>query len=76
MKTFIGKVVSTKQNKTAIVEVERLFTHPLYEKRVKRNKRYPVHDQVGVKDGDVVRFVETRPVSKSKRWKVVEVLKK
>lgn len=76
MKTRTGKVVSTKTNKTAIVEVERFFAHPLYEKRMRRTKRYPVHDEVGVKEGDTVRFVETRPVSKTKKWKITEVLKK
>lgn len=72
----MGKVISTKQNKTVIVEVERLFTHPLYEKRMKRNKRYPVHDEIGVKEGDTVRFVETRPFSKTKRWQISGVLEK
>lgn len=75
MKTLTGKVVSTKTPKTAIIEVERFFTHPLYEKREKRSKRYPVHDEVGVKEGNTVHFVEIRPVSKTKKWKVIEVLK-
>lgn len=76
MKSFEGTVVSTKPEKTAIVAVERFYTHPLYEKRIRRNKRYPVHDEVGVKEGDRVRFTETRPISKTKKWIVIEVLKK
>lgn len=74
MKVFSGKAVSLKNQKTAIVEVERFYAHPLYEKRVRRTKRYPVHDEIGVKEGDTVRFTETRPISKTKRWKIVEVV--
>lgn len=78
MKIWTGKVISTKDKKTAIVEVERLFAHPLYGKRIRRAKRYPVHNETnetGVKKGDIVCFVETRPLSKTKRWKIVEVIK-
>lgn len=74
MKIWTGKVISTKNQKTAIVETERLFAHPLYEKRVKRAKRYSVHDEIGVKEGDMVRFAETRPLSKTKRWKIIKIL--
>lgn len=76
MKALIGKVVGTQQNKTVIVEVERLSVHPIYEKRVKRTKRYPVHNEIAVSLGDRVRFVETRPISKTKRWKIKEVIGK
>lgn len=72
MKALIGKIVSNKQEKTAIVEVERFFRHPLYEKRMRRTKKYQVHDEQGVQVGNVVSFVETRPISKTKRWKIVE----
>lgn len=75
MKIFRGKVVGVKNQKTAIVEVVRFFTHPLYLKRIRKTKRYPVHDERGVKKGDIVRFMETRPLSKTKRWKIVEVIK-
>ena len=75
MKALIGKVVGTKQNKTVIVEVERFSVHPIYEKRVKRTKRYPVHNEIAIKEGDRVRFVETRPISKTKRWRILEVVK-
>lgn len=75
MRTRTGKVVSKKTDKTAIVEVERFFAHPLYEKRVKRTKRYPVHFNGEVQEGDRVRFVETRPISKTKKWRITEVIK-
>lgn len=74
MKIRTGKVVSAKNQNTAIVIVERFFAHPMYEKRVRRTKRYPVHNEIGVKEGDVVRFSETRPISKTKRWKILEVV--
>lgn len=74
MKVWTGKVISTKGKKTAVVEVERLFAHPFYGKRIKRAKRYPVHDEIEVKEGEIVRFVETRPLSKTKRWKIVEII--
>lgn len=75
MKALTGKVVSTKNKETAIVVVERFYAHPLYEKRVRRTKRYPVQAELGVKEGDRVRFVQARPISKTKKWKIVEVLK-
>ncbi|MDO8503641.1 MAG: 30S ribosomal protein S17 [bacterium] len=75
MKALIGKVVGTKQNKTVIVEVERFSVHPIYEKRVKRTKRYPVHNEIALLAGDRVRFVETRPISKTKRFRILEVIK-
>ena len=74
MKQFIGTVISTKMEKTAVVLKERLWKHPIYKKRVKRSKKYLVHDEIGVKVGDKVRFVETKPISKRKVWKIVEVL--
>lgn len=72
MRIFTGKAVSNKQTKTVIVEVERFFRHPLYERRIRRTKRYQVHTEVVVPLGKVVRFVETRPISKNKRWKVLD----
>lgn len=74
MKTFIGKVVSTKMDKTAVVAVETKKPHPLYKKRVKKTKKYHAHDELGVKEGELVKITETRPISKTKRWKVVEVV--
>jgi small subunit ribosomal protein S17 len=72
-----GVVVSDTQDKTIIVAVERRTTHGLYGKTVKRNKRYHVHDEdntAGV--GDTVRIVETRPISKLKRWRLAEVVER
>lgn len=76
MKTFIGQVVSTKMKKTVVVIVETKKPHPVYKKRVKKTKRYHVHNELGVKEGDWVKIGEIRPVSKTKRWKIVEVVKK
>ncbi len=73
---LIGKVVSTKMNKTVLVETERLVPHPLYRKRLKKTKKFKVHDEVGVKVGDKVRIVSTRPLSKDKYFKVGEVIEK
>lgn len=76
MKTFIGRVVSTKMDQTAVVAVETKKIHPLYKKRVKKTKKYPAHDELGVKEGDLVKIVETRPISKTKKWKIVEKVEK
>lgn len=72
MKTFIGKVVSVRMDKTAVVVVETKKMHPLYKKSVKKTKKYHVHDEIGVKEGDKVLIVETRPRSSTKKWKIVE----
>lgn len=74
MKIFKGKVVSTKMAKTATVVVERILVHPIYKKRFKRERKYQVHDELGVKVGDRVSFVTTRPISKLKKWKILEVI--
>lgn len=76
MKPLIGTVTSTKMEKTATVEVERIKIHPIYKKRVKVKKKFHAHDEIGVKLGDKVKIVECRPVSKTKRWKIVEVIRK
>ncbi len=76
MKIFTGKVISIKNNKTASIEVERIVSHPLYKKSMKRTKKYHVHDEIGTKIGDVVKFVATRPISKTKRHKILEIIKK
>jgi small subunit ribosomal protein S17 len=73
----VGVVVSNKMDKTAVVAVERRFPHPLYRKIVRRTKKYKVHDANNTANlGDVVRIVETRPISKEKRWRIAEVLTK
>lgn len=71
MKTLKGIVVSTKMKKTVVVRVDRQWRHPLYQKTVKRSKKYLVHDEIGVKEGDTVAIVQMRPMSKMKRWRVV-----
>lgn len=73
---FTGKVVSTKMQKTAVVSVERIVTHPLYKKRTRRSKNYKAHDDIGVSVGDIVKIVSTRPISKDKHFKIVEIVKK
>lgn len=75
MKIFTGKVISIKMQKTATVEVERIVAHPLYKKRYKTVKKYHVHDELGVNVGDEVKFIACRPISKIKRWKIIEIVK-
>lgn len=72
MKIFAGIVISTKMPKTATVEVERFLSHPVYKKRFKRSKKYQVHTEIEVKVGDRVKFADTRPISKTKKWIVIE----
>lgn len=76
MKIFTGRVTSVKMDKTATVAVERVVVHPIYKKRSKRIKKYHVHDELGTKVGDMVSFVATRPYSKLKKWKIIEVIGK
>ena len=74
---LIGKVVSDKTDKTITVLVETYKTHPLYKKRVKYSKKYAAHDEKNeAKTGDTVRIVETRPLSRTKRFRLVEIVEK
>jgi small subunit ribosomal protein S17 len=74
---LIGKVVSATNNKTITVLVETYRNHPLYHKRVKYSKKYAAHDENNIaKVGDTVRLLSTRPLSKTKRYELVEVLVK
>ena len=76
-KTRVGEVVSNKMDKTAVVAVTRLVRHPLYGRFVKKTSRFKVHDESNeCQKGDVVRIMETRPISKDKRWRLIEVMKK
>lgn len=76
-KVRVGKVVSGKMNKTVVVAVERLVKHPLYKKYVKRTTKLHAHDEKNdAHEGDTVRVVETRPLSKLKRWRVEKVLER
>jgi small subunit ribosomal protein S17 len=72
MKIFTGKVISTKNAKTATVLVTRIVTHPVYGKKMKRDKKYQVHDEIGVKVGQTVRFTASRPISKTKKWRIIK----
>ncbi len=74
MKIFTGKVIALKTAKTATVAVERIKIHPLYKKRFRRERKYQVHDEIGVKIGDTVKFIDTKPVSKMKKWRIIEVV--
>ncbi|OGM19159.1 30S ribosomal protein S17 [Candidatus Woesebacteria bacterium RIFCSPHIGHO2_01_FULL_38_10] len=76
MKTFTGKVISTKMQKTATVSVERMVVHPIYKKRLKRRKIYHVHDLLGAKVDQTVKFVTSKPHSKTKKWKIVKIVSK
>ncbi|WP_020620146.1 30S ribosomal protein S17 [Paenibacillus daejeonensis] len=74
-KVQIGKVVSDKMDKTVVVAVETYKKHTLYNKRIKYTKKFKAHDENNqAKIGDVVRIMETRPLSKDKRWRLVEVV--
>jgi small subunit ribosomal protein S17 len=76
-KVRLGTVVSDKMDKTVVVEVARQFPHRLYGKIIKRTKKFKAHDEensCGV--GDIVRIMETRPLSKQKRWRVVEIVER
>lgn len=74
-KVRIGKVVSDKMDKTVVVATEKLVAHPLYKKQIKMTKKYKAHDEENkCKVGDIVRIMETRPLSKEKCWRVVEIL--
>ncbi|AIQ49560.1 MULTISPECIES: 30S ribosomal protein S17 [Paenibacillus] len=74
-KVLIGKVVSDKMDKTIVIAVETYKKHNLYHKRIKSTKKFKAHDEGNVaKIGDVVKVMETRPLSKDKRWRLVEVV--
>jgi small subunit ribosomal protein S17 len=76
-KTRTGVVVSDKMDKTVVVVVERRYAHPLYGKQVTRSKKYHAHDENNEYNvGDTVRIMETRPLSKQKRWRVIEVVER
>ena len=74
-KTRLGVVVSDKMQKTVVVAIERRYPHPLYGKMVTRTKRLKAHSEDNsAKTGDRVRIMETRPLSKDKRWRLVEII--
>jgi small subunit ribosomal protein S17 len=76
-KTRVGKVVSDRMDKTVVVSIERLVKHPTYGRYVRRRAKFKVHDEANAcKVGDTIRFMETRPVSKDKRWRFVEFVER
>jgi len=76
-KVRVGTVVSDRMDKTVVVAVERIMRHPLYGKTVKRTKKFHAHDENNeCRVGDVVEIRETRPLSKTKRWRVARVIQK
>jgi small subunit ribosomal protein S17 len=76
-KTRVGMVVSDKMQKTVVVSIERRVQHPVYGKMVRRTTKLKAHDEQNeAKTGDTVRIMETRPLSKDKRWRVVEIIER
>ncbi|WP_066640481.1 30S ribosomal protein S17 [Desulfolucanica intricata] len=76
-KTRIGRVVSDKMDKTVVVSVETFAAHKLYNKTIRQSKKFKAHDEENnCRIGDKVRIMETRPLSKEKRWRVVEILER
>lgn len=76
-KVKVGTVVSDKMDKTIVVAVERTVKHPLYGKYIKKTSKFMAHDEENQsRVGDVVRIMETRPLSKRKRWRLVEILQR
>jgi small subunit ribosomal protein S17 len=73
----VGEVVSTKMQKTIVVEVSRRVPHPLYKRIIKKRKKFYAHDEQGAANlGDVVRIVECRPLSKLKRWQLLDIVRR
>ena len=76
-KTVIGTVCSNKMEKTVVVRVERLVKHPRYEKYMKKGAKYKAHDEKNeCHTGDIVSIIETRPLSREKRWRVKEIIRR
>lgn len=76
-KTLLGEVVSDRMHKTITVMVERRVRHPIYERVIRRSKKYHAHDEGNqCQIGDVVRIVETRPLSRTKRWRLQEIVRR
>jgi small subunit ribosomal protein S17 len=72
----VGLVTSDKMQKTVVVRVERQVRHPKYKRYIRRRRKFMAHDELGAHIGDIVRIVETRPLSARKRWRVVEIVQK
>ena len=76
MKIFTGKVIGKKMAKTATIAVSRFVTHPVYKKRIKKVKKYHVHDEFDVKVGETVAFKDSKPYSKMVKWEIVAIAAK
>ena len=72
----VGVVTTAKMQKTVVVAVERLVRHEFYRKTIRRTSTFMAHDELGARAGDRVRIVETRPLSRQKRWRVTEILER
>lgn len=76
-KVRVGRVISDAMDKTVVVQIDRLVKHPVYKRYIRRRKKYVVHDEENTcRTGDTIRFMETRPLSKSKRWRLVDVVER
>jgi small subunit ribosomal protein S17 len=76
-KVRVGRVISDRMDKTVVVQVADLKRHPLYKKTIQRRTKFKAHDEQNeCKTGDLVRIMETRPISKEKRWRVAEIIEK
>ncbi len=76
-KTRIGQVVSDKMDKTVVVAIEEITAHPVYGRRIRRTKKLKAHDEENqAREGDTVRVMETRPLSREKRWRVIEIVER
>ena len=76
-KVLVGEIVSDRMHKTITVKVERRMRHPIYERVIRRSKKYHAHDEHNQgRIGDQVRIMETRPLSKTKRWRLVEIMRR
>jgi small subunit ribosomal protein S17 len=75
-RTEVGRVVSDKMEKSVVVSVERSKPHPIYKKVMRRSVKFMAHDEMGAATGDLVRIVESRPMSKRKRWQVIEIVQR
>jgi len=76
-RAYVGRVISDKMDKTVVLAVTRKIAHPRYNKTISRTTKFKVHDEKNeCKVGDLVKFIETRPLSKEKRWRVLEIVEK
>ena len=76
-RTFVGEVVSHRMDKTAVVIIERIFMHPTYKKVVRKTTKIKAHDERNeCHEGDIVKIMESHPISKEKHWRIVEIMKR